>query len=190
MTDDTLFDLQDPRTTALGYDPGDVLRTAWLSDEQPVPLYRWTLHRRFADGDVLRFVMLNPSTADALKDDPTIVKCIGFATRLGFGAIDVVNLFPWRATKPRDLWAAEKAGTDIGGGAHGKRHLHAALRAPTGMTIAAWGANVRNDHPRVQWLLDQPGADRLQCLSRTKRDEPGHPLMLPYSCTPTPWGAA
>jgi hypothetical protein len=165
-----------------------MLRTAWLSEEDP-PVYRWTLHRVFGSGECLRFIMLNPSTADALKDDPTIVKCLGFATRLGFGSIDVVNLFPFRATKPTVMWAAQKDGVDIGGGVQGKRHLQAALRAPNGLTIAAWGANVRNDHPRVRWLMEQEGADRLHCLSRTKRGEPCHPLMLPYSCIPIPWSA-
>lgn len=193
--DDGLFPLRDvggvdlthPDAGRLGYDPDDVLRTAMLSDEKPVPLYRWTLHRRFGPGEILRFIMLNPSTADALKDDPTIVKCIGFATRLGFGAIDVVNLFPWRATKPRDLWAAWKAGQDIGGGVQGKRFLEHALSDPAGLTLAAWGANVPNDHERVEWLMEQDGADRLHALSVTKGGQPGHPLMLPYSCIPIPW---
>lgn len=195
--DDGLFPLRDvggidlthPDTPRLGYDPDDMLRTAWLSEEDP-PVYRWALYRRFGPGECLRFIMLNPSTADALVDDPTIVKCIGFATRLGFGQIDVVNLFPFRATKPPVMWAAQKAGVDIGGGAVGKGHLQDALRAEGGLTIAAWGANVPNDHPRVQWLMRQEGADRLHALSLTKNGQPGHPLMLPYSCVPIPWPTA
>jgi hypothetical protein len=178
-------DVRHPDTPRLGWDPDDCLRTAMLSDNG---LYRWTLHRRFGSGGVLRFIMLNPSTADAMKDDPTIVKCCGFAVRLGFGAIDVVNLFPFRATDPKVLWQAQRDGVDIGGGSTGRKHLaHALDDDEGGLTIAAWGANVRNDHERVRWLLDQPGAERLHCLSKTKRGEPGHPLMLPYSCLAIPW---
>lgn len=60
-------------------------------------VYRYRLTREWGENlDACKrvcFVMLNPSTADASKDDPTIRKCIGFATRLGFDALEVVNLF-------------------------------------------------------------------------------------------------
>ena len=71
--------------------------TAWISE---CGRYRYSLTRRFADGLDLVFVMLNPSTADADKDDPTIRRCCGFADRMGFGGIIVVNLFALRAAAP------------------------------------------------------------------------------------------
>jgi hypothetical protein len=185
------IDLRHPSTDRLGYDPDDMLRTAWLSDEEP-PVYRWTLHRRFGGwGDVLAFIMLNPSTADALADDPTIVKCLGFASRLGFSGIQVVNLYPYRATKPPDLWRARREGVDITGGKKGNGVIEDTLRDAAlhdRLIIAAWGANAAKDPARVEWLQALAGADRLHALSITKDGHPGHPLMLPYSCFPIRWG--
>ena len=64
---------------------------------------------------VLALCMLNPSRADDMRDDPTIRKAAGFAKRLGFGELVVVNLYAWRSTLPRDLFAAERRGIDIVG---------------------------------------------------------------------------
>jgi hypothetical protein len=50
------------------------------------------------------FIMLNPSTADHHRDDPTIKRCMGFARRWGHGGIQVVNLFAYRATDPKELY--------------------------------------------------------------------------------------
>lgn len=183
-------DLVHPDAPRLGYDPNDMLRTAWLSDEEPIPLYRWALHRNFGPGPGLTFIMLNPSIADDLIDDNTIVKCLGFASRLGCGAIEVVNLFPWRATKPTDMWAARKAGHDITGGRKGNGMIEDALHNAArrdGLILAAWGANAAKAADRIEWLRGLPGADRLHALSITKGGHPGHPLMLPYSCLPVPW---
>ncbi len=74
------------------------------ADLSPCGTYRYRLWRQWdpALSSVL-WVMLNPSTADATKDDPTIRKCIGFAQRWGYGAITVVNLFAFRGTKPSSL---------------------------------------------------------------------------------------
>jgi hypothetical protein len=78
-------------------------RGATLSD---CGRYRYRLWRRWADGPTVLFVMLNPSTADADVDDPTIRRCIGFARSWGAGALEVVNLYAWRATQPAELKAA------------------------------------------------------------------------------------
>ena len=59
----------------------------------PCGRYRYRLTRRWGDGGAVAFVMLNPSTADAEKDDPTIRRCIGFAREWRFGRLIVVNLF-------------------------------------------------------------------------------------------------
>lgn len=65
--------------------------------------YRYRLGRAWAGGPTCTFIMLNPSTADADQDDPTIRRCVGFAKALGCGALEVVNLYAYRATNPRDL---------------------------------------------------------------------------------------
>lgn len=80
-------------------------RTALISSCER---YRFRLGRRWAEGDAVLFIMLNPSTADADNDDPTIRRCIGFAKSWGFGAMHVGNLFALRATDPRTLlWTPE-----------------------------------------------------------------------------------
>ena len=77
--------------------------------------YRYSLHRRWADGAPLLFVMLNPSVADATKDDPTVRRCIGFAHRLGYGAMSVVNVFALIATDPNELLEEHADGEDLCG---------------------------------------------------------------------------
>src|SRR5208337_4580194 len=85
------------------------------------------------------FVMLNPSTADALKDDPTIRRCVGFANRLRYDALQVVNLFAARASSPKELFNRAKEGKDIIGPRNQEVIECAATRA--GIIICAWGVN-------------------------------------------------
>lgn len=70
--------------------------------------YRYWLCRPFENTYILRetilFIMLNPSTADASVDDPTIRRCMGFAKRLDSNGLTVANLYAYRATKPAELW--------------------------------------------------------------------------------------
>ena len=125
----------------------------------------------------LTFVMLNPSTADALKDDPTIRKCVGFARRRRHCRIVVANLFAWRATDPREL---TKAADPIG--PHNQAAISWALSAPASR-VAAWG---RFPSARVRRLAIRPmGTAKmcttLQCYGKTKDGEPRHPLMLAYA---------
>ena len=65
-------------------------RTALFS---PCRTFRYRLGRRWSDGPVLAFIMLNPSCADEHIDDPSVRRCIGFAQRLGYGGLEVVNLY-------------------------------------------------------------------------------------------------
>jgi hypothetical protein len=118
--------------------------------------------------------MLNPSTADAMKDDPTIRKCIGFAKQWGYGGITVVNLFPLRATDPRELftWEDESADRD------NYETIHAAL-AEHPVRIAAWGAH-RIEPEREARMRTILGPDA-RCLGKTKAGHPRHPLYVPYT---------
>lgn len=173
---ETLFELRDP---------DEMLRTARLSEDG---VYRWTLHRIWGSpANLLTFIMLNPSTADALVDDPTIVRCNGFARDLGLDGIVVVNLYAYRATKPADLWKAD----DPTGGVQNDQTIRKALAKAAfhgSPVIAAWGASAKPD--RVAWLLAQEHADRLHALHVTKAGAPGHPLYLPSANRPTPWPEA
>lgn len=162
-------------------DDHDMLRTAWVSEDGR---YRYSLTRGWDEGDdALTFVMLNPSTADALEDDPTIRRCVGFAREFGYAGIEVVNLYAYRATKPADLWLA-----DDPVGPNNDTVLKQALRRAAQLAlpvIAAWGANAKRD--RVAWLMAQPGSEVLQALRVTLAGHPGHPLYLPATCRPAPW---
>jgi hypothetical protein len=120
--------------------------------------------------------MLNPSTADADQDDPTIRKCIGFADRLGFGAIVVANLFAFRATDPANL---RRAGYLVG---PENDHAIAAAARDSNLTICAWGAHARGlarpgeAHAILRGIGVTPKA-----LDLTADGIPRHPLMLRYS---------
>lgn len=184
MSQPSLFPDDDLTTELLGErgGPDDMLRTAELSDDG---LYRYRLNRIWGDPQhLLRFIMLNPSTADALIDDPTIRRCIGFARALKFDGITVLNLYAFRATKPADLWrAAETTGgrrNDLA-----LRNTLISAQEQEAPVIAAWGTNAKPD--RVAWLASLPGAEQLHALSITKAGAPGHPLYLPGDCLPIPW---
>lgn len=186
-----LFPASDLTTELLGTqgDDNDTLRTAWLSEDG---VYRYELRRTWGDGRrVLPFIMLNPSTADALVDDPTIRRCAGFARDMGYGGIQVVNLYAYRATDPKQLKAN---GWPTGGPRNDNliREVLAGAWLAHIPVIAAWGAHPQPD--RVAWLMDQPGvagpddgSRGLTALRVTKQGAPGHPLYLPGSCRPQPW---
>lgn len=150
-------------------------RTAALST---CGTYRYRLGRRWAEGSTLLFVMLNPSTADADIDDPTIRRCIGFAQRGGFGALEVVNLYAYRATKPQDL---RNAGYPVG--PDNDHHIVSAA-SDAATVCVAWGANVAGlKRPDVVLPLLRRVGMPITCLSITRSGYPGHPLFLPSSCT-------
>lgn len=140
--------------------------------------YRYWLERRWEEHkDYLNFIMLNPSTADAEVDDPTIRKCIGFAKKWGYGGIHVTNLFAFRATDPSEL---ERCECPIG--PNNGSYLEAGiLSAP--VTICAWGANkmAAKLAPKIAGLLKN---GRAMALRRNKDGSPAHPLYVPYSVTP------
>jgi hypothetical protein len=122
--------------------------------------------------------MLNPSTADELRNDPTIERCQRRAEAWGFGGLRIANLFGFRATRPRDLKAAA---APVG------PENDALLRDWAGasaLTIAAWGAHgaLLGRGPAVaRWL----GA--AQHLGLTRDGHPRHPLYVSYATAPQPW---
>lgn len=141
--------------------------------------HRYHLTRTWGDGDRAVFVMLNPSTADAYSDDPTIRRCIGYARAWGLDGIEVVNLYGLRATNPADLWR-----TDDPVGPENDRWLAAAGLSPYAL-IAAWGVHARQD--RVEAVISLPGYERLTCLNVTQDGAPAHPLYQPTMASLRPW---
>lgn len=140
--------------------------------------YRYLLSRDWDDTlPRAAYIMLNPSTADAYEDDPTIRKCTTFAKQEGMGGFDVVNLFAYRATKPKDLRA-----NGWQRGPENDLHIeHAARRAAA--VVCAWGANARGLVRAGELLSMLKQWDIEPVALRLLSDgTPEHPLMLPYAC--------
>lgn len=154
----------------------------------PCQRYRYRLWRVWnPDLPPLCFVMLNPSTADASQDDPTIRKCVGFAKRLGFGAIEVANLFAWRATYPEELLRADDPVGPTNDAAI--RNAAETVVARGGQVVCAWGANGQKHPARVQHVRELLLFSGIPAyvLRLSKTGAPWHPLMLPYSCELKEW---
>lgn len=146
---------------------GDMDRGARLS---PDYRYRYTLWRRWNSRLVdLVVIGLNPSTADATLDDPTIRRCIGFAKRERCGGLFMLNLFALRATDPRAMRAsADPVGPD---------NDEAIRRFTAGqhVVVAAWGAHGGHRGRDAQVRAMVPN---LKCFGVTKDGHPKHPLYL------------
>jgi hypothetical protein len=170
------------------YPPGaDLITDATVSADGR---YRYRLRRCWGPGTLLPFVMLNPSTADARADDPTIRRCVGFARAHGFDGVTVVNLFAYRATKPADLWAAAADGVDIVGSGNDDLLLdvfdHAARRGTP--VVAAWGAGAPAARAAdVAAYAATWSADVLHHLGLTATGAPRHPLYVKADTPLTPW---
>lgn len=123
------------------------------------------------------FVMLNPSTADADKDDPTIRRCVGFAKALKFDRLEVVNLYAFRATDPKDLFAA-------GDAIHhhqNQEYIEQAAR-DSGIIICAWGA--QGEDFQAETVRGWMHTKEHFALGFTKGGKPKHPLYLPGGTQP------
>jgi hypothetical protein len=133
------------------------------------------------------FLMLNPSTADADKDDPTIRKCIGFCKRWGYGHLVVCNLFAYRSTSPAGLLGIEDPK-----GPDNDAFLVAELGASS-LVVLAWGSHQEIRHMverrvfEVRRVFDRfyPSLEKkVVTLGRCKDGQPRHPLMLSYDTEP------
>ncbi len=151
-----------------------MLKTATLSE---CGQYRFVLTREWACGlPKACIIMLNPSTADAARDDATIRALIRLLKALGYGGFEVVNLFAYRATDPRELKFAD-ARLDVVGPLNNRYIIDAVDRCD--VTICAWGAapfvvqSSRGVEVRALML-----GRSLWCFGTTKARAPKHPLYL------------
>ena len=135
--------------------------------------YRYLLRRKWdVNKPQVTFVMLNPSTADAYQDDPTLRKCINFAKSWDYGSLEVVNLFAYRATNPREL---RQVVDPVG--SKNNCYLQLATKRAA-LIIVAWGAHgsFQNRNKVVLDLIS--GQQPLYCLGLTKHRHPRHPLYI------------
>jgi hypothetical protein len=142
--------------------------------------YRYSLRREWdTDAGQATFVMLNPSTADAECDDPTIRRCINFSKSWGYGSLEVVNLFAYRATTPYNLFQSANPV-----GAKNDQHLQEAVKRAA-LIVIAWGVH-GSFLGRDQAVLNLiSGKHSLYCLGHTKAGHPRHPLFLKNITQPT-----
>lgn len=160
----------------------DAPSTATYSDCER---YRYALTRTWdAGGKRVLFVMLNPSKATEVQNDPTVERCERRARALGFGAFQVTNIFAWRDTDPFQM---RKAKDPIG------PDNDAAILAGVAwadQVIAAWGTHGAhmNRGPQMTTLLQGTGKP-LYTLGLSKHGHPKHPLYISYSQQPILWTA-
>ncbi len=158
---------------------GDALSEAVYSDCER---YRYLLTRVWGPGPHALFIMLNPSTATEVQNDPTVERCERRARALGFGAFRVTNIFAFRATNPRVM----RAEADPIGPANDAAILDGLPWAD--MVVCAWGNHGlhRNRGAAVEAMLRGAGAG-LHHLGLTGQDQPKHPLYVSYDRQPLPW---
>lgn len=154
----------------------EMLRSAVISS---CGAYRYELTRRW-DVTLPRvgWIMLNPSTADAEQDDPTIRRCIAFAKTWGYGGIVVRNLYALRATDPSELWKHPRPT-----GPDNDSHLLDSVDDP--ITVCAWGVHGKRGNTVINALSDAGAA--LHYLELTKAGVPKHPLYLRGDLKPVPF---
>lgn len=155
-----------------------MIKAAELSPDER---YRYTLTREWGPGPLALFVMLNPSTADAEFDDPTIRRCIGFARSWKLSGVIVVNLFALRATSPRALTEA----LDPYGPRNDVWIARMLRHRRVYEVVAAWGAHKLAAERAAQIELLRRRS--LSCLGTTKSGAPRHPLYVRADQKPVPY---
>lgn len=145
---------------------GDYRYHLWRNWDATLPRVLWVLH--------------NPSTADAEADDQTVRRCAGFSRRWGYGGLEIVNLFAFRATDPRKLRLAP----DPIGPENDRYLADAATRAAE--IIVAWGeqGTYRQRDRAVLRLLVRHAAQPPRCLGTVRNGCPRHPVRLAGSTIP------
>ena len=158
---------------------GDAASRAVYSPDQR---YRYSLTRTWAPGNTVLFVMLNPSTATEVQNDPTVERCERRARHLGFGGFAVANIFAFRATDPKVM----RAEPDPIGPENDRIIMEMAGQAQ--QVICAWGTHGAHLHrgQQVKALLE-PVASGLFHLGLSQAGHPKHPLYIGYDTQPERW---
>jgi len=141
--------------------------------------YRYLLARRWGLGPTVTYIMLNPSTADEVQNDPTVERCQRRAIADGFDGLNVVNLFAYRATDPAEM----KKALDPVGQENGLHILAAALMSKR--VVCAWGSH-GNFNGRADEVLSLLRMVKVQpfCLGLNQDGQPKHPLYVGYEVKP------
>jgi hypothetical protein len=160
---------------------GDMLGTAAGAVFNEPRTHRYLLERHWLPGPVVTWIMLNPSTAGAVADDPTIRRCARLARREGCGGMRVVNLYALRATDPREL---RRHPDPIG--SRNDQFIEEQTR--DSLVVAAWGAHgALNDRGHEVGRRLAAAGIHLHCLGVTSAGHPRHPLYVRGDAPLVPW---
>ena len=143
--------------------------------------YRYSLTREWdSSKEKILFLLLNPSTADAEHDDPTIRRCTNYAKLWGYGGLYIGNIFAFRATEPTVMRKQSDPIGPLNNGFILMLHKQAAI------TVAGWGSNgsFLNREAYIKRLLKS----NIYYLKLTKDGHPGHPLYLKKDLKPIKYG--
>lgn len=146
--------------------------------------YRYALQKIWNPvGQLLIFIMLNPSTATELVNDPTIERCERRARQWGFAGIQILNLFAFRATLPENM----KKQSDPVGPRNDAFIIEAIESAKDGKCkiVCGWGTHgVHLSRDKEIYLMfNRAGLDP-SALKWTKDGHPQHPLYVSYNEMP------
>lgn len=168
--------------------------TAASAHISPDGLYRYALVRHWNDDNraVLRWILLNPSTADGTEDDPTVRRCVAFSRRWGYGGMVILNLFARRATLPLTLVADDRDSRIVNPidpvGPDNDRVIAYYVDHSGRTVIAGWGASFtgwRRFTEREREIRDR--YPQIRHLGLTLGGHPKHPLYLPGDTDPQEW---
>lgn len=151
--------------------------------------YRYTLERNWVTHPTryCMFLMLNPSTADEVKNDPTITRCADYAKRWGYEGLYVGNLYALRTPHPTVLWYRQRVPEDDIVGPENDMWLRKLARKSE-LIVAAWGTQAEPSRVKHVWtLLNLTRKTNLHYLKLCANGMPSHPLYLQKSLTPKIW---
>jgi hypothetical protein len=149
----------------------------------PDGLYRYQLWRIWDRSlPSCMFIMFNPSTADGLRDDPTVRRCIAFAKGWGYGGMWVGNLFALRSTDPDCLLSSPDPV-----GPHNLTHLQI-MTSKSAIVVCAFGNYKILSRLKYNYaeMLQKLGV-LLYYIELSINNIPKHPLYLDGTLKPKLW---
>jgi hypothetical protein len=133
---------------------------------------------------------MNPSTATATEDDPTVSKEIHFVRSWGFGGLLKLNAYAYKATNPADLYKARARGVDVVGDKNTAGQMLTRLQEfNVAATVACWG-RLKFDRGWILRDVFTRYGVQLDCFKKNADGSPAHPLYLPYGLLREPWNYA
>jgi hypothetical protein len=163
-----------------------VFKAAIISDDDK---YRYVLTRVWKKSKPqLLIIGINPSTADASQDDPTIRRLTQFAQANGFGGFLMLNLFAYRASKThvlRDKIHVVSLEHIIG--PENDKYLKTNIKKAD-KVICMWGRYAKLPSiNRAMKVYDMIPKDKRFCFGYNNDDSPTHPLFSPNPLTLRPF---